>query len=127
MLPKSSAAATSESPLRFREGLLWLEAHSPQSRQPLHFLLDSGASASVVNLGTAKRLHLELGPKVRVNAVATTVTGYWPVSLSASASELELPGEYLALDLSKLADACAHPVDGLIGADFFSDRVGEID
>jgi len=120
-------AAASESPLRFCDGLLWIEVYVPQSRDPLHFLLDSGASASVVNLSTARRLSLELGPKVRVNAVATTATGYWPVTLSASAGELELPGEYLALDLSKLAGACARPVDGLIGADFFRNRVVEID
>ena len=121
----SSTAA--ELPFQFREGLLWVEVRVPQSAEPLHFLLDSGASASVVNLGTAARLRLELGPKVSVTAVATTLTGHWPVKLSAKASQLELPGEYLALDLSKLSGACSRSVDGLIGADFFRDRVVEID
>ena len=55
------------------------------------------------------------------------MTGYWPVKLSAKAGQLELPGEYLALDLSKLSGACSRSVDGLIGADFFRDRVVEID
>lgn len=123
--PVSSAAA--ELPIQFREGLLWVEVRVPQSREPLHFLLDSGASASVVNLSTARRLSLELGPKVSVTAVATTLTGHWPVKLSAKASQLELPGEYLALDLGKLSGACSRSVDGLIGADFFRDRVVEID
>jgi hypothetical protein len=70
---------------------------------------------------------LKLGPKVKVTAVATTLTGHWPVKLSARAGELELPDEYLALDLSKLSGACSRSVDGLIGADFFRDRVVEID
>jgi hypothetical protein len=70
---------------------------------------------------------LELGPKVSVTAVATTLTGHWPVRLSAKAGEFELPGEYLAVDLSKLSGACSRSVDGLVGADFFRDRVVEID
>ena len=121
------ASAASELPIQFREGLLWVEVSAPQSKEPLHFLVDSGASASVVNLSTARRFGLKLGPKVKVTAVATTLTGYWPVKLSAKAHELELPDEYLALDLSKLSGACSRSVDGLIGADFFGDRVVEID
>lgn len=121
------ASAACELSLQFREGLLWMEVRVSQRNEPLHFLVDSGASTSVLNLGTAKRLGLALGPKVSVTAVATTLKGHYPVKLSAKAGELELPGEYLALDLSKLSGACSRPVDGLIGADFFRDRVVEID
>jgi len=124
---ESGASAAGELPLQFREGLLWMEVRVPQSKEPLHFLVDSGASASVLNLITAKQLGLALGPKVSVNAVATTLTGHYPVKLSAKANRLELPGEYLALDLSKLSGACSRTVDGLIGADFFRNRVVEID
>lgn len=121
------AAVTSELPIQLREGLLWMEVSVPQNTEPLHFLLDSGASASVVNLTTARRLGLELGPKVRVSAVAATLNGYWPVKLSAKAGQVELPGEYLALDLGKLSGACSRSVDGLLGADFFRGRVVQID
>lgn len=122
-----TASPGCELPLEFRDGLLWMEVCVPQNQEPLHFLLDSGASVSVVNLSTARRLGLELGPRVRVTAVATTLTGHWPVKLSAKASQLELPSEYVALDLSKLSGACSRSVDGLIGADFFRDRIVEID
>ena len=64
------APIVAELPLQFREGLLWMEVSVPQSKEPLHFLVDSGASASVVNLSTARRIGLELGPKVSVAAVA---------------------------------------------------------
>ncbi len=124
---ETAASPASELPLQFRDGLLWAEVSVPQGKESLHFLVDSGASASVVNLCTARRLGLKLGPKVKVSAVATTLTGHWPVKLSARAGELELPDEYLALDLSKLSGACSRLVDGLIGADFFRDRVVEID
>ncbi len=122
-----ASAATSELPIQFREGLLWIEVSISQGKEPLRFLVDSGASASVINLGTAKQLGLALGPKVSVSAVGTTLTGHYPVKLSAKAGQLELPGEYLALDLSKLSGACGRSVDGLIGADFFRDRVVEVD
>jgi predicted aspartyl protease len=121
------ASAASELPLQFREGLLWMEVSASQSKEALHFLLDSGASASVVNLDTAKRLGLEFGSKVNVTGVSTALSGYWPVKLSAKAGQLELPREYLGLDLSKLSGACSHSLDGLIGADFFRGQVVEID
>lgn len=69
------ASPSCELPIEFREGLLWMEVRVPQSKESLHFLVDSGASASVVNLDTARRLSLKLGPKVSVAAVATTMTG----------------------------------------------------
>ena len=121
------ASAACELPLQFREGLLWMEVSVPQSKETLHFLVDSGASVSVLNLNTAKRLGLRLGPKVNVTAVASKLTGHWPVKLSASANQIQLPDEFLALDLRKLSSACSRSVDGLLGADFFRDRVVQID
>ena len=116
-----------ELPLQFREGLLWLEVRVPQSVQPLNFLMDSGASVSVLNLSTARRLGLELGRKVGADGVGVSLNGYWPVHLSARAESFELPREFLALDLDKLSKACGNSVDGLVGADFFRDRVVQID
>ncbi|MBI3415274.1 MAG: clan AA aspartic protease [Verrucomicrobia bacterium] len=124
---ETSPSASSEFPIQFREGLLWVEVAVPQSKVPLHFLVDTGASASVLNLNTAQRLGLKLGSKVSVTGVSATLTGNWPVKLSAKASGIELPGQFLALDLSKLSGACSRSVDGLVGADFFHDRVVEID
>jgi len=118
---------TSEFPIQFRDGLLWVDVNVAQTKEPLHFLLDSGASASVLNLKTARRLGLELGRKVSVMGVGTALTGYWPVKMSATTSGGELPRDYLALDLTKLSSACSNSVDGLIGADFFSGRVVQID
>ena len=90
-------------------------------------MLDSGAEVSVVNLDTAKRLGMSLGEKVNVSSVQTTMTGYWPQKLSATASGVKLPSDFLALDLSKLNAACTQSVDGLIGADFFKGKIVQID
>jgi len=117
-----------ELPLQYREGLLWVELHPAPGEEPLHFLIDSGASKSVVHLPIAHQLGLELGSKVRVKAVGQTVTGYWPVRWAPTVrSEISLPTKYLALDLSKLSDACHRPVHGLLGADFLRDRIVQID
>lgn len=121
------AAVIDELPIEFREGLIWVEVNVPQSAEPLNFLLDTGASVSVVNLMTARRLDLKLGRKVPVTGVRATLQGFWPVPLSATASRIQLPANYLALDLSKLSSACSRSVDGLVGADFFRGRIVQID
>ena len=121
------ASAISELPIQFREGLLWMEVNIPQNEESLHFLVDSGASVSVVSHDTARRLGLKLGPKVSVAGVAKTMTGHWPVKMSAKAGHVALPNDFLALDLSKLSGACSRSVDGLLGADFFRGRVVQID
>jgi hypothetical protein len=116
-----------EFPFEYREGLLWVQAHVSEHREPLRFLLDTGAEVSVVNLATAKRLGLTLGPRVSVRGVRTSMKGHWPQTIRATANNVVLPSAYLALDLSQLGRACERPVDGLIGADFFRNRIVQID
>lgn len=125
-------AARSETPVReipfvFTNGLLWLQVSVPNTKEPLHFLLDSGAAVSVVNLSTARRLGLKLGAPVRVSGVGSTGQGFWPQRLKATAESIPLPKTYLAVDLAQLSDACNCCVDGLLGADFFRGRVVQID
>lgn len=110
-----------------REGLLWVEVRTAAAAEPLHFLLDTGAGVSVMNLSTVQRLGLHLANRVRVQGVGASTTGYWPQRLSARAGAVPLPKRYLAVDLSELSQACKCRVDGLIGADFFADRVVQID
>lgn len=70
---------------------------------------------------------MALGEQVNVSSVQTTMTGYWPQKVSATASGVALPSDVLALDLSKLNAACTQSVDGLIGADFFKGKIVQID
>jgi hypothetical protein len=78
------------------------------------------ADVSVINVGTAKGLRLKTGNWIRVQGVHTTMTGHWPTRLMAKAGDLDLPSNYLALDLSKLARSCGRPLDGLLGNGLFS-------
>jgi hypothetical protein len=116
-----------ELPLQFREGLLWLTVRAEGCEEPLNFLLDSGASVSVLDVHRARQLGLKLGAETSVAGVRTMLTGYWPVRLSASLGEIQLPRQVLALDLNLLSSACSRRVDGLVGADFFRNRIVRID
>lgn len=129
-LLRASAAPTTlaEFPFEFREGFMWVEVSVPQSKEPLNFLVDTGAGVSVINLSTAKRIGLKLGREVLVHGVQTMITGYWQERMSAKVGDVKLPRDYLAVDLDKLSSSCERRrVDGLVGADFFRSRVVQID
>jgi len=116
-----------EFPFELREGLIWIQVNVPQSAESLHFLLDSGAEVSVIDLGVARRLRLKLGHPVGVSGVNSTVPGYWPQYLSAHLGSVLLPKSYLAVDLRELSKACDCEVDGLLGANFFREHLVQID
>lgn len=125
--PSAGTASVSEIPFEFREGLLWVEVHEPRSSRPLQFLLDSGASVSVIDIGTAKLLGAKLGDAVSVQGVQSEVPGFWRSRLNARAERIKLPSDYLAVDLSALSGECKRRIDGLIGLDFFKGRIVQID
>ena len=121
------AATPAEIPFRLRDGFIWMEVTVPGSRAPLNFLLDSGAQVSVINTATAQRLGVKRGRPVNVAGVGNTTTGFWLEGVDARAGRVQLPGTYVMLDLGKLGEACTNAtVDGLIGADFFHNRVVRI-
>jgi hypothetical protein len=120
--------SSSEIPLQFRDGFIWIKVTVPDSSESLNFLLDSGAQVSVINTVTAQHLGVKRGRPVTVAGVGTTTTGFWPQAVDARAGGVQLPRNYLMLDLSKLSEACTNSlVDGIIGADFFHDRIVQVD
>jgi hypothetical protein len=116
-----------EFPFEFREGLLWVKVQVPESQSSLNFLLDSGAEASVVNMEVAKELGLALSQRVEVLGVGVSMDAFWTGTRSAKANGVSLPNRLLALDLGKLSRSCKCRVDGLIGAEFFRDKLVQID
>ena len=124
---KAGESCAAEFPFELKEGLIWLKINVRESAKPLNFLLDSGANLSVINLPTARKLRLSIGRPVAVDGVDTTTTGYWPEHLTAASGKIALPGDFLAIDLTKLSEGSACPIDGLLGADFFAMHVVRID
>jgi hypothetical protein len=121
-----TSVPTQEFPFSYREGMLWVEVRLAKSSEALNFLLDSGAGVSVINLNTARLLGLRLANRVEVRGVDSVSSGYWPTRLSAHAGNMAMPKQYVALDLNNLSEACHGSVDGLLGADFFRDRIVQI-
>jgi hypothetical protein len=129
LIPRVVAFATepAEIPFRLADGFIRVEVQLNSSSKPLSMLLDSGASASVLNLTTARRLHLETGKPRGIQGVASDAQAYRIESLPATISGIKCGVIALAADMSRADELCAEPVDGLIGVDFFRNRIVEID
>jgi hypothetical protein len=114
-------------PFQFRNGLLWIEVSAAGSSRPLRFLLDSGASKSVIDLTTARRCGLRLGRAVLVLGVGGEAEARRVVGFRGQVAGQALPSDLLALRLDNVIAATGENCDGLLGADFFRDRIVQVD
>jgi hypothetical protein len=118
-------AAAREVPFDFVDG--YILVHCSVNAHPVTLLLDSGASASVLSVQAAHRLHIALGSPEPVDGVEATATAFDIEPVKASASGITVGEFAMAVDLGNAARLCSERVDGLIGADFFKGRITEID
>jgi hypothetical protein len=121
------AGGPPEIPFRFDDGFIRVAVQTEVSRTPLSMLLDSGASVSVLNVETARRLDVRTGESLSIRGVASDADAYEIEPLRATMSGIECGHVVLAADMSRANQLCAEPIDGLIGVDFFRDRVVQID
>ena len=127
LLASPHARAETEIPFQYRDGCLWLKVHAAAQHEPLNFLLDSGASSSVLNIQTARRLNTKLGSRQSVHGVHSQTLAYWINGFKAQTAGITLPESLLAVDLSGVNQTVHQPIDGLLGADFFRGRIVQID
>jgi Aspartyl protease len=127
LLASLQVRAETEIPFQYRDGFLWLKVHVAGQHEPLNFLLDSGASSSVLNIQTARRLNTKLGSRQSVHGVHSQTLSYWISGFKAEAAGITLPESLLAIDLSRVGRTVHQPIDGLLGADFFRGRIVQID
>src|SRR5947209_4494102 len=123
----SPAVAAVEIPFDSTAGMIWVDVAAAGQSAPLHFLLDSGASVSVLDLETARRLGTPLGAVRGVQGVHTHGNAWRLPAFSAEVAGAPVPSSILALDLSAVSAECHRHIDGLLGADFFRGRVVQID
>lgn len=107
--------------------MIWLKVEVAGQPRPLNFLLDSGAGKTVLHLGTAQRLGVKLGARETVQGVQGRSAAYRIDSFAATVGSASVPRDMLALDLSSVSAGCGSRIDGLLGADFFRDRIVLID
>jgi hypothetical protein len=124
-----SGAAARDIPLDLDGVHIFLQGELNDS-QPLWFVLDTGASITVVDTDLAQELGLELTGKVMAGGQGE---GKAEVNLIQDASfrvpGVEINGQTVAaIALREILEArFGHPIDGVLGYDFISRFVVEID
>ena len=127
LLGLSHTPAATPIPCRYRDGLIWLKVVVAGKSEPLNFLLDSGAGASVLDLAAARRLGLRLGARQTVQGVEGRSAAFRIDGLAADVVGIPIPRSMLALDLRPVSEDCGERIDGLLGMDFFRERIVQID
>ena len=126
-LSQTHAAIVGEIPFQYRDGFLWLKVLVDGQTEPLNFLLDSGAASSVMDAAAARRLDMRRGERVTVQGVHSRTTAWRIDKFKARAAGIALPESVLAVDLNAISKTCHQRIDGLLGADFFENRIVQID
>ncbi len=121
----AQGAAGADVPIALHDGLVWADVDCGGTH--LHFVVDTGAASSCINLAAARRLGIRLGDDLTVVGVGGRTTGYQCTGFHATVGGMRLPREVVALDLSGPSRGCRQEIDGLIGADFFRGKVVRID
>jgi hypothetical protein len=121
------AGAATEIPFAYGDGMIWLKVTVAGQSAPLNFLLDSGAGVSVLDLSAARRLGLKFGGRQTVAGVHSHSAAYPVSDFTAHAAGIPIASSSLAVDLSGPSRACHQRIDGLIGMDFFRERIVQID
>ena len=124
LLAEESAGETR---FEFADGLIWVEVTIPDRSERLHFVFDTGAGATVLNLEVARELGLSLGRAVHVQGTQGRARAYRVDRFRGTLANAPLPKRVLAIDLDRVIQLCHRRIDGLIGADFLADRVVQLD
>jgi len=85
-------------PFEYHDGLLWLRVAVPGSSQPLEFLIDTGAAASVVDRQTAQRIGWPLREPVSVRGVDAQQEANWTPAEKISFNGVEWSHKFVAVD-----------------------------
>lgn len=125
--PSVLASDSAEIPFRFDDGFIRVEVETQASPRPLSMLLDSGASVSILNFDTARRLNVRAGQALSIRGVAADSDAHEIQPLQTTVSGIDCGDIALTADMSHASRLCAEPIDGLIGVDFFRERVVQID
>jgi hypothetical protein len=113
-------------PFEYRDGFIWIKVHALSSKESLNFILDSGASASVVDLAQARTLGVALGKPEKVQGVNGQALAYEVDNFRGDCCGVTLSTSLLATDLKALSDCFHHSIDGILGSDFFRGRTVQI-
>jgi hypothetical protein len=118
-------AAEPEIPFSFADGFIVVKAQV--AGRAVRMLVDSGAGASVMSIRAARRLGLRMRDREMVRGVGSEVPAWHLAPVAASADGQPLASVELAIDLGNADQLCREAIDGLLGVDFFAERIVQID
>jgi len=114
-------------PIELANDLIVLKVRVNNSRA-LHFILDTGASISVMDPQSAKALGLRAKGKLDLDATGGSVQSRLIGPVSLSLTGVTVFNQTLAtIDLDAFAPLFGYKIDGIIGYDFINNFVVEID
>jgi Aspartyl protease len=115
-----------EIPFQYHDGLIWLKVCIVGKKEPLNFILDSGATVSAIDLQTAKTVGVLVGQRQPAEGVNGRDVAYRVDDFKATLMGIALPRSALAIDISRVSESCERHVDGIVGIDFFRNRIVRI-
>lgn len=114
-------------PFCYQDGLIWLKVELAGKKEPLNFLLDSGSSASTIDLQTAQAFGIPLRDRQSIQGVSGSDFAYRVDGFQATVGGILVPRSVLAIDLGAVSGRCHQHIDGILGFDFFRNRILQID
>jgi hypothetical protein len=125
--PDPTSATQADLPVQLVNNLVFVSARVGNS-EPLSFILDTGASATVLNRTVAERLGLDLQASQDARTGGGSVQTASAAGITLSVGNVSLPNvTIVAIDLTGLNTGLGRPVDGILGYDIFRRYVVEID
>lgn len=128
-LPHRGPAAAVNIPFTLDEARLYIPVTTPDGRVR-SFILDTGASPTVIDAGVARELRLAVSGGVAVRGAgsgSTMVGESGRLDLSVGAVPLRLATVSVAPLDSLLGPHTGRRIDGIIGSQFFAEHVVEVD
>jgi predicted aspartyl protease len=125
--PVPMSATRTDLPLQLVNNLVFVSVRVGSS-EPLSFILDTGASATVLNRTVAERLGLDLHASEDARTGGGSVQTASATGVTLSVGSMSLPDvTVVAIDLSGLQAGLGRPVDGILGYEIFRRYVVAID
>ena len=125
--PGSTSSVTRTMPVQLVNNLVFVSVRVGSS-EALSFILDTGASATVLHRTVAERSRLDLRASEDARTGGGSVQTATATGITLFVGNASLPDVTLvAIDLSGLQAGLGRPVDGILGYDIFRRYVVEID
>jgi predicted aspartyl protease len=125
--PRPTSVTAADLPVQLVNNLLFVSVRVGSS-EALSFILDTGASATVLNRTVAERLGLDLQASEDARTGGGSVQTASATGITLFVGNASLPDvTIVAIDLSGLQAGLGRPVDGILGYDIFRRYVVEID